>query len=53
MDNLADFEFEIPENLDLVLESFKIADEDTYKEFLVPISYTKNRLVQAQPFFYK
>ncbi|CAG9325670.1 GTF3C5 [Blepharisma stoltei] len=50
--NLEDFDFELPEDIDNVLLNLAVQDEENYKEFLVPVSYTKNRLVQAQPFFY-
>lgn len=46
-----DFSFDIPENDDKILEN--LFSEGNLKDFLIPASFTKNKLVQVQAFPYK
>ncbi|OMJ76752.1 hypothetical protein SteCoe_23814 [Stentor coeruleus] len=48
--NISDFSFDIPEDDDEILKNFH--SSYNFKNFLVPASFTKHKLIDVQPFAY-
>jgi len=50
---LYDFDFELPEDPQSILQNLSIHNESNSWELLAPSFYTKQKLTQSQPFSFK